>query len=847
MPLYYVLLFASGACSLGYQIVWTRWIGFGLGHEIVGVAGVVGAFFLGLAGGAWLLDAPLRRSARPALWYAVLELVIGVWALIGLLLLPQVDELSALLLGQEPSPLLHALVAFVVPALGLLPATFAMGATLPALERLTAARRRGSKLGGLYASNTAGAMAGTLATTFFVLPALGFRGTVFCIAALNFACAAGGVWLGAREGGEAAAVEEEPSGAAQSGGLSAGRLGATLFLTGLLGVAYEITGVRMLSQVMENTVFTFALALSVYLAGTALGAALYQCFRRNKGHERAVGPMLVALSAACLLGVTGMDLARPVHERLGNEQGILRAHLSEGAAACLVFLLPTLVMGATFALLADVWRARGRGFGEALALNTLGSALGPLAAAWLMVPLLGVQWAAIGIGVSYAALALGRVGIGALAVGLPLALAATADLELVELEEGESVLESTGGVMANVTVTQRASGARTLRVDNQFRMGGTQAKFLERRQGMIPLLLHPAPKRALFLGVGSGATLSAATFHPGLEADGVELVPEVLDVLHRFKEVNAGVDGHPSVRLVAADARRFVRASSAVYDVIVADLFQPARDGAGGLYTVEHFEAIRGALREGGVFCQWLPLYQMDEDVVAIIIRTFLDVFPEAHGFVSAFNAESPALGLVGLDGKLRVDAEALAARIGESPLGEELTQLALDDLFDLLGCRVADRAQLSVRAGHAALNTDDRPEVMFRAPRFVYAERTEGWGRLLPFLALEPAPVVPLLTAGGADLAERVEAYVRARNVFIEGQIAYAEERMQDALDRYVESVRSSRDFVAGYHQVVSLANAAPEIPQAKRLEAVESVVQARPDLGDLKALRSQLRPAPR
>lgn len=841
MPLSYVLLLVSGACGLGYQIVWTRWIGFGLGHEMVGVAGVVGAFFLGLAGGAWLLDGRLRRSQRPARWYAGLELVIGLWALAGLVLLPQVDELSAALLGQDPSPWLHAAVALGVPAVGLLPATFAMGGTLPALERLAALRGGGSKLGGLYAANTAGAMAGTLATTFLVLPAFGFRATVVGLAALNFLCAAGGLWLGKREASASGAPE--PAAPEDDGDtLGTRRLAVTLFLTGLLGVAYEITGVRMLAQVMENTVFTFALALSVYLAGTALGAALYQAFRRPSGHGRAVGPMLVALSVACLLGVTGMDLARPVHEGIGNEQGLLRAHLSEAAAACLVFLLPTLVMGAAFALLADAWRARGRGFGEALALNTLGSALGPLAAAWLVVPLLGVHWAAIAIGLGYVGLAAGRVGLGALVVGLPLGLAATADLELVQLGEGESVVSQADGVMANVTVTQRAGGARVLRVDNQFRMGGTQAKFLERRQGMIPLLLHPAPERALFLGVGTGATLSAATFHPGLEADGVELVPEVLDALPLFEGVNGGFEDEPSVRLVAADARRFVRASLDAYDVIVADLFQPARDGAGALYTREHFEAVRGALREGGLFCQWLPLYQMDGEVTSIVIATFLEVFPEAHGFVSAFNAETPALGLVGMAGELRVDRAALASRLGEGVLGEELTRLALDDPFDLLGCRIADRAQLLARAATDLRNTDDRPEVMFRAPRFVYGERAKGWGRLEPFLGQEPAPAAELLNDADADFAARVEGYVRARDAFIGGQIALAEERMEGAFAGYVASVEASPDFDAGYHQVLALVNSVPEVPVATRLAAVEAIVRARPELGDLKRLRREL-----
>ena len=84
------------------------------------------------------------------------------------------------------------------------------------------------------------------------------------------------------------------------------------------------------------------------------------------------------------------------------------------------------------------------------------------------------------------------------------------------------------------------------------------------------------------------------------------------------------------------------------YPLIVGDLFHPGRDGAGSLYAVEHFEAIRDHLAPGGVFCQWLPLHQLDEASLAAIVRTFLAVFDESHAFLGIYNAQTPALALVG-------------------------------------------------------------------------------------------------------------------------------------------------------------------------------------------------------
>ncbi len=68
-----------------------------------------------------------------------------------------------------------------------------------------------------------------------------------------------------------------------------------LAATGLLGIGYEVLVVRVLSQVTENTVYTFAMLLAVYLVGTALGAAGV----REAGCTHAI-PRAIARPAAAL-------------------------------------------------------------------------------------------------------------------------------------------------------------------------------------------------------------------------------------------------------------------------------------------------------------------------------------------------------------------------------------------------------------------------------------------------------------------------------------------------------------------------------------------------------------------
>jgi spermidine synthase len=86
--LLYLFLFLSGFAGLGYEMVWTRMLSVGLGHEIVAVLAVVAAFFSGMALGSFSLDGSVSRSSRPGRWYAALETVVGIWSLALIALIP---------------------------------------------------------------------------------------------------------------------------------------------------------------------------------------------------------------------------------------------------------------------------------------------------------------------------------------------------------------------------------------------------------------------------------------------------------------------------------------------------------------------------------------------------------------------------------------------------------------------------------------------------------------------------------------------------------------------------------------------------------------------------------------
>ncbi|MEZ5579131.1 MAG: fused MFS/spermidine synthase [Candidatus Competibacteraceae bacterium] len=762
------LMVASGFAALGYQIVWTQQSALWLGHEAAAVLAVVAGFFGGLAVGALALGPRIDRSAKPAYWYAACEAVIGVWSLMLAFLMAPVTGWILDLTGVQPAPAWQWTMAFCGTFLMLLPATAAMGATLPAMERVLAKmHREGASIAALYAGNTFGAVLGVLATAFWLIPEWGLTRTASVCAALNFLCAVAAAKL---------FVEPENEAPATARSDAPGVL-MVLAATGLLGIGYEVLVVRVLSQVAENTVYTFALLLAVYLVGTALGAAMYDRWsHRLNGVEQPRDRLLRMLAVACLLSVLILADAETVKASvlhvLGNGMGAALA--AEAALATAAFLLPTIVMGALFSHLGTSARAAGIGFGRALGVNTLGAAVAPWLFGVVLMPRVGSKFALLLVAAGYLALSSRHAWFAMtqwITAGATLALAVWApSLAIVNVPEGGRIVHYTEGAMAAVSVVEDANGVASLHINNRQQEGSSATLLADARQALLPVLLHPAPRRALFLGLGTGVTASSAAEDPQLEVDAVELLPEVVDASTYFTRMFGGDSRNPRLHLMTADARRFVRVTHERYDLIVSDNFHPARSGSGSLYTVEHFKAVQDRLAAGGLFCQWLPLHQLDLETLRSIARTFLTVFPRGWAMLATNSLDTPVLGLVARRDGERFDIGQVRERLTGVAMTHGPGEFGIADEFALLGSFIAGPRALARFAGNAPLNTDDHPVVAYLAPRIAYTSDSLPRDRLIALLReVEISPDELLAAPRHYALASRLVAYWAARNRFIE------------------------------------------------------------------------------
>ena len=176
--------------------------------------------------------------------------------------------------------------------------------------------------------------------------------------------------------------------------------------------------------------------------------------------------------------------------------------------ALVAFALPTLVMGALFSHLSSQARTAGISFGRALAFNTLGAAAAPLLFGVLLLPAVGPKFALLIVAIGYLALALPdfwKSPLMWIPAGATLALMVWApSLIFVDVPEGGRIVSYREGAMAAVSVVEDSQGVMRLRIDNRQQEGSSNSRLADARQALLPLLLHPAPKRALLLGWGTG-------------------------------------------------------------------------------------------------------------------------------------------------------------------------------------------------------------------------------------------------------------------------------------------------------------------------------------------------------
>jgi spermidine synthase len=426
-PLLLLCFALSGCAALVYQIAWTKALGLLFGYSAYATATVLAVFMGGLALGSLCIGKECHRVANPIALYAWIEIGVAVTGIFSLALLAVVRAQYLHWFSLVASSRFLSLgLRFAGAALVLLIPAMLMGGTLPVLSRM--ARRTeefGAWVSWLYAINTLGAVLGTLATGFVLLPQVGLRLTVAAAAGLNLFAGTVALFLSRSHrvvavGEDATHVELE---AVSTGGLqtderpdgisnvSVNKILAPgsdspemlLISFGVVGgtaMAYEISWTRLLATMLGSSVYAFTLILATSLAGMAFGSFL---FKRWLARERSVSLTTFATTQAATAGAALLLLV--LFQRIpsiipptirfthGNFSGVLLAQFVSSALATLPIAV---VFGFNFpVVLVLVTRAFGarrttaEAVGASYAANTAGAILAAIVTGFILLPLLG--------------------------------------------------------------------------------------------------------------------------------------------------------------------------------------------------------------------------------------------------------------------------------------------------------------------------------------------------------------------------------------------------------------------------------------------------------------------------
>jgi spermidine synthase len=241
--------------------------------------------------------------------------------------------------------------------------------------------------------------------------------------------------------------------------------------------------------------------------------------------------------------------------------------------------------------------------------------------------------------------------------------------------------------------------------------------------GHLPLLLHPAPRDVLVIGMGSGVTLAAVTRHPVATIDLVEIAPEVLDLGDRyFRAENRGALHDPRVAIHVEDGRNFVGFNTdRTYDVIISEPSNPWLTGVANLFTDEFFAEVHQRLRPGGILGQWFHFYSMDLGEIRTLVRTLHRHFRSIYVF--AFDREAAGdLMLFASDSALDF-ARLLGTLGGAGPVADDLRGFGFGAPDALMRSFVLSAENVDRFVTQAPLNSDDRPRIELRAPHALFRD----------------------------------------------------------------------------------------------------------------------------
>jgi spermidine synthase len=731
----FLLSFGSGVAALIYEVVWFQLLELVIGASTVSVAVILATFMGGTCLGSLIFPRFVSSRWNPLRAYAVIELGIGVFGLLVLLLMPVLSGIYSSWAGDGVSGFL---LRGIVSAICLLPPTLLMGATLPALSRCVDR----SSLGYLYSGNIGGAVFGCLISGFYLLRQYEVTTATHVAAAVNLGVAGIAFVLAPRISDARRGTSGVLSDAAPAEADAYVVIYVAIAMSGLCAMAAETVWTRILGLLLGGSVYTFSIILAVFLLGLGLGSGIGSLLSRNVLRPMfALGCCQLLTAGAIAWTASSLTASLPSFNS-EMSPSIWFTFQIDFDLALWALLPPTLLWGASFPLAlaaaANTKEDSGTVMGRVYAANTIGAIAGALGASLLLISRVGSQrieqllialaaaaglflllrvtraWVMAGavVSVSAAALLINTVP--------PIAKVLIAHGRYASSWVGKSdIVYAEEGMAASVAVSKFPNGAMTFHVAGKIQASSVARDMrLQRMLGHLTSLVPAKPRSVLVIGCGAGITAGAVSIDPEVEhVNIVELEPLVPEVAGKyFSKYNFDVVRSPKVRMHIDDGRHFVLTTKERFDAITLDPLDPWVKGAATLYTKEFFEAARSRLNPGGVITVYVQLFETNLEAVKSTVATFFEAFPNGTIWGNTYQGKGHDMILLGQVESVKIDLNEIGQRASSSKIAQSLSDVGMSSSLDLFATYAGRRPDLTKWLAGAVINLDRNLRMQYLA-----------------------------------------------------------------------------------------------------------------------------------
>src|SRR5215213_2210655 len=753
----------SGATGLIYEVLWARMLGLVFGATTLAVSTVLAAFMGGLALGSALAGKLAQRIRKPLSTYGLMEIGIAVYALLVPLLFRLIDQLYVVIWQQlHPGYFTFSLWRFLLSGVVLLVPTTLMGATLPVLAAalVRSSERDANSVTRLYACNLAGAILGTLAAGFVLLPSLGVRATIAIAAVLNVIVGVIAILL-QRQAQARSEVEQHPLNLENPAHPVTSFWYFAALASGFVTISSQVSWTRTLTMIIGSSTYAFSIVVALFLIGLATGAWLIARKDRSQRLRSAILKVEALTALSLLLSLYVLNQIPALLINLG-----LRLHVSSWAgllalqivSATLLILLPAVLMGMVMPLVL-VWASNDPAtavarVGRSYAVNTIGAIAGAFITGFILIPKTSTRFTLLFAAicclvvatVAYKpvsrdpalkrSLAIGLIPVFVIVLFIVAPPMNLADISIgaydslvrvlaqtregvKEAETGPNIHEllmyeegptATVSVRRDQNTVSMAINGRTNASDSIYDMP-TQVML-----GQLPLLIAPKINHGLIIGYATGVTVGAMLQSPVQSVTCVELEPGTVAGSQFFNHVNNRPLDDPRASLIIDDARTFLRVTPNRYDMIVSEPSHPWVPGVANLFTQEFFELGRARLSDDGIWVQWVQIYQLSTESLRSVLATYQKVFPHVLVFRVGGLSNGKDLLLIGSNRPLNLDR--LSERIRDPRMAAELARVDLKSEADIRGWYICDETRLGPAVAGAKINTDDNMHIEMTVPR---------------------------------------------------------------------------------------------------------------------------------